>query len=122
MTEEQKAEEYAKNLLKDVTCNIGHLRARQINSIDIEDAWLYGYKEGFKDCEKEHEWHYVKDELPPVKKKYNGRSELVLVVSKNKQIEYAQYIEKARTWARGICAIGFEPYAWKEVELPKEIE
>lgn len=61
----------------------------------------------------------MKDELPPAKKEYNGRSEPVLVVSKNKEIEYAQYIEKARVWARGICAIGFKPYAWKEIVLPK---
>ena len=57
MTEEQKAEEYTNNLLKDVTCNIGHPRARHINSIDIQDAWLAGYRE----CEKE--WQKKADYL-----------------------------------------------------------
>ena len=71
---------------------------------------------------KENEWHFVKDELPPVKKEYNNRSELVLVLSKEKEMQYAQYVEKEKTWARGICEINFEPYAWKEIVLPKEIK
>ena len=84
------------------------------------------YKDGFKDgaefgYNKANEWHFVKDELPPVKKEYNNRSELVLVLSKEKEMQYAQYVEKEKTWARGICEINFEPYAWKEIVLPKEI-
>lgn len=71
---------------------------------------------------KANEWHYVKDELPPARKEYCGRSEPVLVVSKKKEMQYAQYVEKEKTWARGICAIGFEPYAWKEIVLPKEMK
>lgn len=76
----------------------------------IEGA-IFGYN-------KANEWYYVKDELPPVKKEYNGRSELVLVLSKEKEMQYAQYVEKEKTWARGICEINFEPYAWKEIVLP----
>ena len=97
------------------------------NSIDF--ARNTKYEEGFKDgaefgYNKANEWHYVKDELPPIKKKYCGRSELVLVLSKEKEMQYAQYIEKEKTWARGICEISFVPYAWKEIVLPelKEIE
>ena len=70
---------------------------------------------------KANEWHYVKDELPPIKKEYCGRSELVLVVSKEKEMQYAQYVESEKTWARGICEISFVPYAWKEIVLPKEM-
>ena len=88
------------------------------------------YEEGFQDgaefgYNKANEWHYVKDKLPPIKKEYNGRSELVLVLSKEKEMQYAQYVEKEKTWARGICEISFKPYAWKEIvlpELPKESE
>ena len=61
----------------------------------------------------------MKDELPPIKKEYNGRSELVLVLSKEKEMQYAQYVEKEKTWARGICEINFKPYAWKEIVLPE---
>lgn len=48
---EKKAEEYTSNLLKDVNCNIGHPRSRQINSIDVEDA----FKDGAKAMQKENE-------------------------------------------------------------------
>ena len=118
---EKDAEEYRLNLVSELRekiqngCNCKEL-------IDIEMAFQKGAEFGYN---KANEWHYVKDELPPIKKEYCGRSELVLVVSKNKQMQYAQYVEKEKTWARGICAIGFEPYAWKEIvlpELPKEIE
>lgn len=84
----------------------------------FQDGAEFGYN-------KANEWHYVKDRLPPIKKKYNGRSELVLVLSKEKEMQYAQYVEKEKCWARGICEINFKPYAWKEIvlpELPKESE
>ena len=41
MKDEEMAEEYTSNLLNDVNCNLGHPRARKINSIDVEDAFLY---------------------------------------------------------------------------------
>jgi hypothetical protein len=37
-------------------------------------------------------------------------------------MQYAQYVEKEKTWARGICEINFKPYAWREIILPKETE
>ena len=82
-----------------------------------KEKWQNGAEFGYN---KANEWHYVKDELPPVKKEYNNRSELVLVLSKEKEMQYAQYVEKEKTWARGICEINFEPYAWKEIVPPKE--
>ena len=85
------------------------------------ELWKDGFQKGAEfGYNKANEWHYVKDELPPVKKEYNNRSELVLVLSKEKEMQYAQYVEKEKTWARGICEINFEPYAWKEIILPKE--
>ncbi|MBO7714193.1 MAG: hypothetical protein J6S85_11520 [Methanobrevibacter sp.] len=86
---------------------------------ELEQAFKDGAEFGYN---KANEWHYVKDELPPIKKEYNGRSELVLVLSKEKEMQYAQYVEKEKTWARGICEISFVPYAWKEIVLPKESE
>ena len=90
---------------------------------DREKAREQGFREGAEFVyNKANKWHFVKDELPPVKKEYNNRSELVLVLSKEKEMQYAQYVEKEKTWARGICEINFEPYAWKEIVLPKESE
>ena len=88
----------------------------------VDESFKDGAEFGYN---KANEWHYVKDELPPIKENYNGRSELVLVVSEEKEMEYAQWVEKEKTWARGICEIRFKPYAWKEIvlpELPKEIK
>ena len=103
---EEIAEEYYYKTYP-VTLNIGEEERKK----EVTDIFLAGYN-------KANEWHYVKDELPPVKKEYNGRSELVLVLSKEKEMQYAQYVEKEKTWARGICEIGFKPYAWKEIILP----
>ena len=87
----------------------------------IEESYENGFSNGgIFGYNKANEWHYVKDELPPIKKEYNGRSEPVLVLSKEKEMQYAQYVEKEKTWARGICEINFKPYAWKEIVLPKE--
>ena len=82
----------------------------------IKQAFQKGAEFGYN---KANEWHFVKDGLPPIKKEYNGRSELVLVLSKEKEMQYAQYVEKEKTWARGICEINFKPYAWKEIVLPE---
>ncbi len=92
-----------------------------------EDTWESIAERAYKDgaefgYNKANEWHFVKDKLPPIKKEYNGRSELVLVLSKEKEMQYAQYVEKEKTWARGICEINFKPYAWREIVLPKESE
>ena len=107
---EKEAEEYANRFWGnkeslDRACTIDNFK----------DGAEFGYN-------KANEWHYVKDGLPSIKKEYNGRSELVLVLSKEKEMQYAQYVEKEKTWARGICEINFKPYAWKEIVLPKESE
>ena len=39
---EKEAETYTKNVLKNCNCNLGNPRVRQINSIDIQDAYLAG--------------------------------------------------------------------------------
>ena len=87
---------------------------------DEQQEKAYDFKKGAEfGYIKANEWHYVKDKLPPIKKEYNGRSELVLVLSKEKEMQYAQYVEKEKTWARGICEINFKPYAWREIKLPE---
>ena len=64
---EKEAEEYSNNLLKDVNCNIGNPRARQINSIDVENAFKDGAEFGYN---KANEWHKLdwEKDVPDVDK------------------------------------------------------
>ena len=72
-------------------------------------------------CNRIHQWHYPsKGELPPSMEKYCGRSEPVLVWLGDNNVEYAQWIEEAKTWGRGICELTGTVIAWKYIELPKE--
>ena len=115
---EKEAEEFKKQIQQDYL-DLGKNGAYPPLWERIGELWKNGAEFGYN---RVNEWHFVKDELPPVKKEYNGRSELVLVLSKEKEMQYAQYVEKEKTWARGICEINFEPYAWKEIVLPKEMK
>ena len=124
---EKEAKERARKLEESQTLGVYDSDEDYARDSGWNDGEVAGYEEGFKDgaefgYNKANEWHFVKDELPPVKKEYNNRSELVLVLSKEKEMQYAQYVEKEKTWARGICEINFEPYAWKEIVLPEEIK
>lgn len=113
-------EKEAKKWVKENT-RIEH--SASFGEIKVEPSAEKGFAAGAEfGYNKANEWHYVKDQLPPIKKEYNGRSELVLVLSKEKEMQYAQYVEKEKTWARGIFEINFKPYAWKEIVLPKESE
>ena len=113
---EKEAEDYGLNNYEMCSYHdLPYASDRRARVQAFKDGAEFGYN-------KANEWHYVKDELPPIKKKYCGRSELVLVLSKEKEMQYAQYVESEKTWARGICEISFEPYAWKEIVLPKECE
>ena len=110
---ETEAEEWVKTKGTDaMTCLKENIGWDDVCEQAFKDGAEFGYN-------KANEWHYVKDELPPIKKEYCGRSELVLVLSKEKEMQYAQYVEKEKTWARGICEINFKPYAWKEIVLPE---
>ena len=133
MTDKEMAENFVDAFLKKddfeldkfLDENLGNLKltTKQAGVIlgVIKGVGIGSYQAGLKAGKDEaKEWHYVKDELPPIKKEYNGRSEPVLVLSKEKEMQYAQYVEKEKTWVRGICEINFKPYAWKEIELPKE--
>lgn len=115
---EKEADEWViDNVCKDCT-RYEHCKSKEHCTCKecSKEKWQDGAEFGYN---KANEWHYVKDELPPVKEKYNYRSELVLVLSKEKEMQYAQYVEKEKTWARGICEINFKPYAWKEIVLPE---
>lgn len=117
---EKEAEEWVKENMD--CCKTDNSVNKSIPYFDEEErccaksAFQDGAEFGYN---KANEWHYVKDGLPPIKKEYNCRSELVLVLSKEKEMQYAQYVEKEKTWARGIFEINFKPYAWKEIVLPE---
>lgn len=49
---EKEAEEYTSNLLKDVNCTLGNPRVRQINSIDVQDAFKDGAEQFISEVEK----------------------------------------------------------------------
>jgi hypothetical protein len=107
MTDEEMAEDYTNNLLKGVNCTIGNPRAKQINSIDVEEAFLAGLKAG------RHKWHKVADgDLP--KHEVN-----VLVLHNVQCIDIAHYNYDYKEW-HFTDSIVREVIAW--CEIPKYTE
>ena len=121
---EEEAKEYTSNLLKDVNCNIGNPRTRQINSIDIEDTFKYaaefGYNKGFefgvKSSEKvnqivDNEWHYVKDgDLPD-----SNKDKYYFVFDKSYEPMIARFY--CGKWSN--YSVIDDVIAWKEIVLPE---
>ena len=113
---EKEAEEYSNNLLKDVNCNTGNPRARQINSIDIEDAFKDGAEFGYNNA---NEWHYLKDgDLPKENKLY-----FVVIKDNGLAIAYFNGLHWETRYNLGDFGHCVETViAWKEIVLPKESE
>jgi hypothetical protein len=107
MTEEQKAEEYYYKTYP-VTLNIGEEERKK----EVTDIYLAGYHE----CQKEHEWHYVKDELPE-KEKYVLIYTNVGNVYISRLVKDNYFINKKGGFVQTSAVI-----AWKEIVIPKEIE
>ena len=119
---EKEAEEYVNNLLCDVNCTLGNPRARQINFIDVQDAFKDGAEFGYN---KANEWHYVKD------KDYPKDNKPVLCIlgdidSENCEVGYYNDVGSGEPWHfetyhlpddDGDNAWGV--YAWKEIVLPE---
>ena len=106
MTEEQKAEEYAENF-------------KSLN-IDLFNDVKQAFKDGYHECEKDHEWHYVdKEELPDDQRK-------VEVFTKDKDIFIAVIDSESEEWYTGRYfgqVISMEQViAWREHYPPKEVE
>ena len=119
MTEEQlkkRAEEYAKKIEKELLEDYEPIEygttpyLATIPTPHNKQAFIDGYHE----CQKEHEWHYVKDGLPKESKKY-------YVYSEELGVEVRKFIADAGCFeCRNNIII-----AWKEIvlpELPKESE
>lgn len=123
---EKEAEEIAEERAEEETETVDDCDYDGCSRSCARDYYYFGFKDGaefgYNKAKEEDKWHYVKDGLPPIEKKSVGRSKLVLVLSKEMEMQYAQYVEKEKTWARGIIEISFEPYAWKEIVLPEEEE
>ena len=122
---EKEAEEYTNNVLKGVNCNIGNPRARQINSIDVEEAYQKGAEFGYN---KANEWHY------PSKGEYPKDEKNVLCILgefENINLEVGYYSQKENERERWRFSEystpddsedGWGVYAWKEIVLPKMIK
>ena len=133
---EKEAEEYSNNLLKDVNCNIGNPRARQINSIDVENAFQYGAEFGYNKAKEDadkmksrflelcnlkdmriaqlenaNKWHYMKDGINPT------HSYRVLVFT-DEGVGFGIYGLDDKKWHT--YDTGFNVIAWKEIVLPNE--
>ena len=80
---------------------------------DLVAMWQDGYN-------KANEWHYVKDELPPENVPLN-----IITFDKNKKrrLWEGEYKGGNGQWWTGYFNHFIDvPYAWKEIELPKESE
>lgn len=96
------------------------------------NGYYLGYKAGFHECEKEHEWHYVKDELPKVSGRYwvyTGGEPFTLDF--DTEVNAFGYWCAVLSGSLGVCDTVFETVeerkedeviAWKEIVLPKELE
>ena len=138
MTEEQKLCLKAQGFKEDVkTHNIDVINAVE-NKLDAYKVGRYeGFIDGYHECQKEHEWHYVKDGLPKESGKY-----LVCVGGVNGvfvldfETEYNDFGYWCLQFGEnlGVSDTVFETIternedkviAWKEIvlpELPKESE
>ena len=80
-----------------------------------EQAFIDGYHE----CQREHEWHYVKDGDLPKDEDWKW------CVSYRGYCYVAKYEEMFGCWTNQEYSEVMQPYAWKEIvlpELPKESE
>lgn len=73
------------------------------------------YIDGYHECQKEHEWHYVKDGLPEFYKD-------VLVVFPRGDCDVKRLTNHNEWVGRGSWCSLTDVIAWKEIVLPKESE
>ena len=140
MTEEQikkKADKY----LKAYTDRSIHITKDRLLQLMIREAFIDGYKAGFKDCAKSRlnvttisdcpikdDWHYVKDGEYP---KDESKVLCILGDFENDNCEVGYYFQGKQEDNKRWC---FQNYnlpddseedwgvsAWKEIVLPKEI-
>ena len=92
----------------------------------IEDAHNNGFIDGYQECQKEHEWHYVKDgDLPPI----DEYVYIILSPNIGFPVVARRHLFKSNNkwewdcrWGSGYQVSQNSVYAWKEIVLPKEIE
>lgn len=113
MTIEQKAEEYAKaHMVQYPKRVIISENGFCTSEYEVEQAFIDGYHE----CQKEHEWHYVKNKLPP-----SGETVLLYFGTDimGKVVMCTGCVDCKGNWYKNIDG---EPIKWQEITLPKEIE
>ena len=142
MTVEQKAEEYAdKTRIKDKNTYISfpdesivEVSDYEGNRIDIRERIEKAFIDGYHECQKEHEWHYVKDELPKESGKYlvcvGGVNGIFVLDFETEYNDFGYWCLQVGE-NLGVTDTVFETVternedkviAWKEIILPTEIE
>ena len=101
---EKEAEEYYYKTYP-VTLNIGEEERKK----EVTDIFLAGYN-------KANEWHYVKDGDLPKDEDWKW------CVSYRGYNYVAKYEEMFGCWTNQEHSEVMQPYAWKEIVLPKESE
>ena len=128
MTEEHKLCLKAQGFKEDVEPK----NIRDINAVDNKlDAYKIGrydgYIAGYHECQKEHEWHYVKDgDLPKDEKDMLMSEQLILLTrmkgTDNLNISIGQYNFSTQEFSYSHIIGLTDVIAWKEIVLSKEIE
>ena len=77
----------------------------------IEDAHNNGFIDGYRECQKEHKWHYVKDGLP-------NKGVLCAVLLVNNDLIFAR-LREDNVWTTNGHNAFENVIAWKEIVLPE---
>ena len=80
----------------------------------IEDAHNNGFIDGYRECQKEHKWHYVKDGNP------DNENDILCQLSKD-EVEVGYYHTKEKRYYT-IDGQSIDVIRWQEIVLPKEDE
>lgn len=91
--------------------------------VRFNSVYELGFIDGYHEYQKEHEWHYCKEELPD----YNGQFYVALKGHTETFIlnyDYDEYDESKMVWLDDDGTnFDAEVYAWQEkLKAPKEIE
>lgn len=111
MTEEQafiewKAEQYKHQSTEEELEFVEHLH-------NFPRYFKKTFLAGYHECQKEHEWHYIKDGIFPTHS--NG-----VLVFTDEGVGLGVYGLDNKKWYT--YDTGFDVIAWKEIVLPKESE
>ena len=103
MTKELKADSYTDNVMEDP------ILGKAINSCPYKldmATYCQGYVDGYRECQKDNDWHFVKDSLPTEEKEY-------LIYSKEWEYEIRKFFVDVGYFE---CREKDNVIKWKELE------